>query len=422
MAAAERTAKEMRLEKANSVCALGLLIVSACSAGEAGWNGTIADSAGVTITTNTDQGVWTESERWTVEEELRIGSLGGDPNYQFGQIGSIGVASDGRIFVIDAQAQQVKAFSVDGQFERSMGAPGAGPGELGPGAMFVLVTPGDTLLVPDLANRRVNRYAPDGSSQGSFPLELEKGIPMQWRNASSGVVAEQVRPLALPDMPASDSMDAVLLLGSDGTVLDTLLKFPSGGTLNLGGQSPEITLFSAEPIWTVSPERTIAYGVNDDYRIEVFSAGGSLERVIIMPFERTSVADRDKEAVMGSLEQMWMQAGVPPQALPQLRSMVQFGEFFPAFAQIQVGPHGSLWVQHYQPVSELSDEELENYNLIEESGAPDWDVFNAAGQFLGRVTMPERFAPRIFVGDRVYGVLRDEMDVQFVLRLRVVGA
>ena len=59
--------------------------------------------------------------------------------------------------------------------------------------------------------------------------------------------------------------------------------------------------------------------------------------------------------------------------------------------------------------------------LIEDIGAPDWDVFDSDGRFMGVVTMPNRFAPRAFVGHRIYGVWRDELDVQYVVRLRIVG-
>jgi hypothetical protein len=380
----------------------------------------VTDSAGIQIVSNTDQGIWTEDSRWTLVEELRIGSLEADPDYQFGQIGLIAVGSDRRVYVIDAQAQQLKVFNAAGEFERTIGGPGGGPGELGAGAAFVLTGPGDTLLVPDIANRRVNRYTPDGTSHGSFPLELEKGMPMNWR-ATTGGVAEQIRPLALPGLPAGDGTDAILLVANDGTVIDTLLRFPSGGTLNLGGASPEINLFSPEPYWTISADHSIAYGVSDDYRIGVYAPGGNLERIITMPFEQDPVSDRDKRAVMGFIEEMWLQAGVPPQAMTQLRGIVHFGEFFPAFAQIRSGPRGTLWVQHYRSVGNMSEEELENYNLLEESGAPDWDVFNSEGRLLGRVTMPDRFAPRVFQDENIYGVWRDELDVQYVMRLRIVG-
>ncbi len=68
----------------------------------------------------------------------------------------------------------------------------------------------------------------------------------------------------------------------------------------------------------------------------------------------------------------------------------------------------------------LSDEEIERYNFIEDFGGSNWDVFDADGRFLGEVAMPPRFTPRALLGDRIYGVARDALDVQYVVRLRVM--
>ena len=280
---------------------------------------------------------------------------------------------------------------------------------------------GDTLFVPDMTNRRVNLYTSDGSDAGSFPIELEKGIPMVWRGTSTGIVASQVRPLALPNLPATDSMDAIVLYGTDGMVTDTVFKFPSGGTLNLGGGAPEINLYSPESVWDITVDGRLVYGVNDEYRIRVYGQQGTLERVVSMPFELKTVGETDRRVVMEFLERAWTDAGVPPQALPQLRQIVHFGEFFPAFSSVLAGPRGSIWVQHVQPASELSEEELEDYNLIEESGAPEWDVFDGEGRYLGTVTMPPKFAPRLIRGNQIFGVWRDDLDVQYVVRLRIIG-
>ena len=43
------------------------------------------------------------------------------------------------------------------------------------------------------------------------------------------------------------------------------------------------------------------------------------------------------------------------------------------------------------------------------------------GKFLGVVTMPSRFQPRLFHEDKIYGVWRDDLDVQYVMRLRIVS-
>jgi hypothetical protein len=108
--------------------------------------------------------------------------------------------------------------------------------------------------------------------------------------------------------------------------------------------------------------------------------------------------------------------------LLHLGGIPHFADYFPAFNIIVgSGPNGTIWVQHIQPLSELSEGALAAITGRGGFGGPDWDVFDAQGRFLGVVTMPRDFTPKLFRGDKIYGVWRDELDVQYVLRLRIVG-
>jgi hypothetical protein len=406
--------------RGTAAAALLASLAGACVGGERDWAGTVTDSAGIQMVSNPDRGVWTSGTQWTVEEEVRIGTIEGDPNYQFGQIGFLAVGSNGDIFVLDGQAQHIKVFGADGEFRHTVSQPGSGPGEIGPGALFVFTGPGDTLIVPDMANQRVNLFLPDGSDAGSFPLTLADGLPMLFQTTSAGELVMQRRPMPVPNQPVRDSLDAIVVINTAGTISDTVMKFPSGRTFRMSGGTPEINLYATESVWRVTDDLKLLYATNDDYRVGVYSSEGTAERIVTKPFERKSVGERDQEAVMGFLERAWADAGVPPSVMPQLRNLVHFGEFFPAFSAIQLGPQGTIWVQQVQAASELTDEELEQYNILEDTGAPEWDVFDSEGRLLGVVSMPKRFAPRVFAGDKIYGVWRDELDVQYVMRLRVV--
>lgn len=412
----------MRANRVIGLVVVAVLTAACGGAGDGRWAGSVTDSAGVEIVSNAGQGMWTEADAWTVEEELKIGTLEGDPDYMFGQIGFLTVDSNGRIYVLDAQAQQIKVYSAEGVYEQTIGRRGSGPGEL-LGATFVLMAPGDTLVVPDLNNLRISRYAPDGTSLGSSPINLQAhGVPLVFAGTPSGVLIRQEREFSFPGQPEIENpQDAIVVFTADGTVVDTLRTFPAGETIRLSGGAPEFNFFSPEPIWAVSDDMKLFFAVNDDYRIGVYSTDGELERVMKMPFERRLVADRDKEALVTFLERAWTDAGVPAEAIAQLKTAINFGEYYPAFAGMRAGPEGTVWVQHAQAPSQLSDEEYEAYNPLEDAGGPDWDVFDGAGRYLGIVTLPARFAPRLIIGNKIYGVWRDELDVQYVMRMRVVG-
>jgi hypothetical protein len=402
---------------------LTLASIAACSGADS-WTGTVTDSAGVTIVANTDRGTWGDSERWTLEEELRIGTVEGDAEYQFGLIGLIAVDSRDRIFVIDAQARNIRVFSSDGTYERTIGQPGEGPGELGAQAGALFMGPGDTLLVPDLANQRVNRYAPDGMSLGSFPLRIENGIPMSIVATRTGVVAALVRSFSLPDLPARDSLDVIVTLATDGSVIDTLMRFPPGASIDLSSaRGSRRTVFAAEPVWTLSDGLELFFGITNQYRISVFDPEGNLRRIVTKPAEPAPVTERDKEMMWEVIEQQ-VRSLVPPESfmefMKQTRQLVGFADFFPAFVSMAIGPNGSIWVQHLRPPAEVTDEELETYDMTQDIGSRDWDVFDPGGRYRGVVTMPPRFTPRIILDGKIYGVWRDDLDVQYVMRLRIV--
>ena len=109
--------------------ALASFLIAACSDAGPGWTGTTYDSAGVAIVVNPVQGLWPDLPRWQLREVTRIGAEG-DPNYVFGHIAGVVESSDGRIFVLDQQAAQVKVYGPDGGYERSFGGAGSGPGEM----------------------------------------------------------------------------------------------------------------------------------------------------------------------------------------------------------------------------------------------------------------------------------------------------
>jgi hypothetical protein len=403
-------------------CLMALAILAACSGGGGEFLGTVTDSAGVTIVTNPAAGMWGDDEGWTLEEDLRIGTAGGDTLYQFGQIGLIALDSRNRIFVLDAQARNIRVFSPDGQYLQTIGQPGGGPGELGAQVGAVFVGPGDTLLVPDLANQRVNRYAPDGASIGSFPLRIENGIPMSIVATRTGVIAEQVRAISLPDRPARDTLDVIVALATDGTVIDTVMRFPAGSGISIGAQGARRKVLAPEPAWTLSDDLELFFGVTSEYRISVFDPEGNLRRVVSKPSEPVPITERDQEMMWDVMETQ-IRAAVPPQAfmqvMEQARRSISFADFFPTFVSMSIGPNGSLWVQHLRPPAEVPEEELDTYDMTQDIGARDWDVFDPEGRYLGVVTMPPRFTPRLIREDAIYGVWRDDLDVQYVMRLRI---
>ena len=200
---------------------------------------------------------------------------------------------------------------------------------------------------------------------------------------------------------------------------DTLMTPPRGETFSFSGGLPEFHFFVPEPAWTLLNDGSLAFAMSDRFRVNIHALDGSLTRVITMPVERQPVSEEDKSIITGMLETVFEQQGVPPQGVELIKQNISFEDTYPAFTQMRSGPENGLWVQQVGIPSDMTEEERENWNPMLDQGSDVWDVFDAEGRLLGIVTMPDRFTPFSLKGDRMYGVWRDDLEVQYVRVYRV---
>ena len=112
----------------------------------------------------------------------------------------------------------------------------------------------------------------------------------------------------------------------------------------------------------------------------------------------------------------------PPGGLRGGRRWTGFGGVYPAFGSIPFGPGGSIWVQRPRPWSSLSEDELARMVIWgTPPAAPEFDVFDSNGRFMGVVQVPSGFQLHGFRGTVAYGVWLDELDVPYVVGLRIDG-
>lgn len=151
----------MRTRAFTLLSAASIALLTACGA-DADPSGstpdTVIETIGDTTVARTVSGsVWgTEA---TVVPEVTIGQLDGPEEYLFGSIGSIAVADDGTIYVLDLQAQHVRVFDSLGGYVETLGRRGEGPGEF-TSAEAIAVLPDGRLAVRDPENQRVTVFGP----------------------------------------------------------------------------------------------------------------------------------------------------------------------------------------------------------------------------------------------------------------------
>lgn len=112
--------------------------------------------------------------RLTIQEELRIGHVE-SPDLGFSRVDEIDVDRDGFIYVFETLSPAIRVFTETGEFVRSIGRSGQGPGEfIGP--RFSFGVHGDTVWVIDeLIARRITLFSRTGEVLSTGQI---RGLPV----------------------------------------------------------------------------------------------------------------------------------------------------------------------------------------------------------------------------------------------------
>lgn len=363
------------------------------------WAGTVDTlPSGQVVITNPDQPLWSEDEAWTVTEDLRIGALDNPGPYEFAQIHAVDVDALGRIWVLEGQAKEIRVFDAEGRHVRTVGGEGGGPGEFnqpahaefGPDGRFWVVDPrNNRVSVVDTTGAFVESHRMEGGFvifpwPGGFDLEGHYYLPIP-RFEGGGFSVGLVRhgpgftPLDTLDRPSDPvERDAFELRDDEGGGIVASVPFSPGFRVLLSPQGTQWGLFTGE------------------YRMFELSLAGDTLRTIGKAFDPLPVTAEDREAARESMTWFTDQGGkIDMSRLPDTKPPVQ---------RMFVDDDGRIWVAR---TSDLPDGQLH-------------DLFAPDGRFLGPVRLPVPMPTIGRVRDGyIYGVTRDELDVQYVVRARI---
>jgi hypothetical protein len=351
-----------------------------------------------------------------VEEELRIGLLEGRGPYAFGLIRSVAVLSDGRIAVADAQAEEVRLFTSDGEHQLTFGGEGQGPGEL-KGMQGVYVQDG-LLRVAEQANARLSLFHPDSGFVTTYPLRLfSYGSRGPWPAAvdsagrtyvaSSGQYGEgrfwnmvrvydetmsQLDSIPYHDYTDDSKRDEVpgawrVQLGSNAW---TWAPVPYYG-------QPYQILTSTGQFWSTTQ------GV-PQLEVALWAPPADTSLVLRSLRKPVPVTTTERDSAVNALEERFAERtgtrpGLDPSRVPPEK---------PTAYGLLVDDRDRLWVRLTEASADITE----------------YDVFLNNGRHSATVRMPFRvdaWVPPVVRGDTVWAVVTDENDVQYVVRARIRG-
>ena len=383
---------------------LGMLIALSligCDAADTGW--TIVENqtaGGVRRIVNEPPASGIEPT-WTIVPELRIGAVEGDGPENFGTIKGIAVDDQGRIAVLDAQAQEIRIFGADGKHQRTFGGKGGGPGELDDANGLLLGDDG-LLRVNDPSNARLSFFHPDTGFAGSIPLNVS-AFGWIWTavlDSADSIVERTWMSIG------GEGRQALKVYDQKGRWVDTIPQAPpkaedqsrgvytwSRGTSNTMTTVP----FWPSAVSAMDPRRAFwtKVGEGNDYVIARTTYTGDTTLIFESRRPATPVTQSERDSVIAALRKSagkeldWSQ-------IPDTKPIVN---------QLFVADEGDIWVRVTAP-----------------GAVTTFDVFSVDGKYKGTAITDARvrgFLSPIVRGDRFYAVVMDELDVQYVMRARI---
>lgn len=292
-------------------------------------------------------------EEWTVSPEpvISIGKIEGEEPYLFEEIVGARRTAAGRIVVANGGGgQDLRVFDSEGQFLRSAGRSGAGPGEfqrLG----RLMGYRGDSVAVWDGRLRRISVFDGEGSLGRSLSLSvlpnavnpvagwpdgrflsvpqvmgyLDLNVRAGWQWAKVGVIDES---------------------GESYVELAELQQYPV--ELNERGLPINVQLHGAG--FHLPSDAGFAWCRQDAGELRFFDAGGRLRSTVRLLADPIPVTQEHLDRRLARMEADGRDAAYIERTRKQYQER-PMAEFFPVFAQAFQDPSGLLWLQPNDPDS-----------------------------------------------------------------------
>lgn len=326
----------------------------------------------------------------TLVEVLRIGSLD-DTCDAFGRVMSLAVDGDGRIYVADSQASDIRVFSPEGECVRTFGRSGEGPGEFRLLAGIAWQPPGFLWTIDSVAER-LTVFDSLGTVLATHPLRLGPAAAHPWpmwvdRGGSLHFwVPGFDRIVRYGAGPGLESLESVPEPESFPTREAYTEQAAVGGSrISVQRGIPH----SPSILWTMNPSGNMWQANSSAFAIHETTYGGDTLRTVRLDREAPRLEGRERDSIADAL-------GIAARRLPERKR---------ALERIRTGPDGWVWIE------------------TEKGATRAWEVFDERGYYVGRVSSPvpmEKKPFPVFGRGMVTGVTLGEFDVPYVVQLRIV--
>jgi hypothetical protein len=349
------------------------------------------------------QGAWDlEPElAWSLVPDLRIGSVEGEGADVFGRIRNLILDGSGGVWVFDWQAFELRHFGADGEHVVSVGRRGEGPGEFTGNACARVGVTGEVWVETETS---WHRFDYDGQLLGTFPtpsrmacavrawlpdgryLVADGGFDLATRQPQSHFVihewtGDRMIPVDTVEQPEHAKPQTVTFVRGSGSSSTAYLPFVHNpaSRLEKGGQ-----------FWV--------WDGGGAYDTRLQTSGGDTIRRLARQYTPEPIGSEVRRQAIDDLQRPgWEpETDFDPSQIPRV---------YPPFSSMRLADDGTVWVRRQTGEEEVT-----------------WEVFGDDDRFWGAIEMPESLKGmdiRHIGVEYVWGIVRDEFDVQYVVRARI---
>jgi hypothetical protein len=364
---------------------LGLiLLISSVSLGrqKAEWKGRVERKDGVPSIINPGEPLYPE-DALRLEEDLTIPSPD-DVDLSFQDLNYLVVDDEENIYVSDSKAGHILVFDRSGEFVRTIGRRGRGPGEMS-WPREIQILRGKELFVFDSGQGKVHEFTLEGNFIRQTATNHIPAFRLPKADSAGNIVVGQLN-RGKPFKAVLKKVDPQLNLICEIASAITTTQPP---ILNIFEMRWQTTF-----VWNVNKNDEIIWGNFDKYEISVCDPDGNGIKKIIKEHDGVPI---DKEDQKKLIREYFGDNPVP-------RGMtLEFPDRYPPFIYLTCDEEGRIFAL--------------SYVTIDDDGTRHLDVFDPEGRYIVRIRT--RSFPQIWKNGMMYCVGADADGFEIIRRFRL---
>jgi len=347
---------------------------------KAGWKGEVELKNGTKIIKNPSEPVYGEI-LLELEEELRIGRED-DDNYLFYDPRNICVDEQRNIYILERGNHRIQKFDKDGNYLRTIGKEGQGPGEFERPYSLVLDKK-NNIYVSD--RRKIHFFNPRG--------EFEKTISLSDQVNNFFVSSEGNIFGLMTQRLEKERTRLIVKMNSEGKILKNIVQLAEVNQVmrKSGNVTSTFSIthdYNYSLYFTFSDSNQIYYGDSSEYSFSRINLVGEVELIIKKDESYQPISQKEKDKIFEGLSELIKQwpKGVVEEA-------VQFPAHRPFFNRVLIDDKGRIYIKKVKPV-------------LDETEGLEFDVFSPEGYYLYKTILP--FSPEIIKNGYFYDLYNSE--------------